>query len=113
MRTAAQQGWDRLRNGDLLTVAEGAGFGLLLTTDKNMRYQQNLAERKIAVIVLGHPQWPVLGFHVERVVAMVNAAMLGHPLHFTYSLTPPAAAVQKSQSLASGLCSPSQGWVDG
>jgi hypothetical protein len=36
VRTAAQQGWDKLRNGDLLTAAEDAGFDLLLTTDKNM-----------------------------------------------------------------------------
>ena len=43
IRTTAQQGWDMLRNGDLLTAAEQAGFDLLLTTDKNMRYQQNLS----------------------------------------------------------------------
>src|SRR5437762_6852835 len=53
VRTAAQQGWDKLTNGDLLTAAEEAGFDLLLTTDKNMRYQQNLAGRKIAIMVLG------------------------------------------------------------
>jgi hypothetical protein len=41
------------RNGDLLTVAEEAGFDVLLTTDKNMRYQQNLAGRKLAIVVLG------------------------------------------------------------
>ena len=45
--TAAKQGWDRLTNGDLLAAAEEAGFDLLLTTDKNMRYQQNLVGRKI------------------------------------------------------------------
>ena len=50
VRTAAQQGWDKLRNGDLLTAAEKAGFDLLLTTDKNIRFQQNLAGRKIAVM---------------------------------------------------------------
>ena len=43
--TAAQQHWDRLKNGELLTAAEQAGFDVLLTTDKNMRYQQNLAGR--------------------------------------------------------------------
>ena len=52
---AAQEGWDRpgmarLRNGDLLDAAEAAAFDALLTTDKNLRYQQNLAGRKIAVI---------------------------------------------------------------
>jgi hypothetical protein len=53
LRTAAQLGWDKLTNGDLLTAAEGAGFDLLLTTDKNMRYQQNLVYRKIAIVVPG------------------------------------------------------------
>jgi hypothetical protein len=42
-----------LENGDLLTVAEAAGFEVLVTTDKNLRYQQNLAGRKLAVVVLG------------------------------------------------------------
>src|ERR1022692_4703039 len=77
VRTAAQQGWDKLRNGDLLNAAEDAGFDILLTTDKNMRYQQNLAGRKIAVVVLGQQQWPRLRPHVQRVVEAVNAALPG------------------------------------
>ena len=51
-----QEGWDKLRNGELLAAAEAAGFGLFLTTDKNIRCQQNLAGRKIAVVVLGQQQ---------------------------------------------------------
>lgn len=74
VRTAAQQGWDKLRNGDLLAVAEEAGFDLLLTTDKNIRYQQNLAARKIAIVVIGQQQWPQLRPQVQRVVDAVNAA---------------------------------------
>jgi len=53
VRTAAQQGWDTLKNGELLAAAEAANFDVLLTTDKNIRYQQNLAQRKIAIVVLG------------------------------------------------------------
>lgn len=45
---AIDRGWDSISNGELLTVAEAAGFVALLTTDKNLRYQQNLANRKIA-----------------------------------------------------------------
>ena len=74
VRTAAQQGWDRLVNGDLLSIAEQAGFDLLLTTDKNMRYQQDLSNRKIAIIVLGQQQWPQLRPHIQRVINAVNAA---------------------------------------
>jgi len=77
VRTAAQQGWDTLKNGELLTAAEDAGFDLVLTTDKNMRYQQNLANRKIAVVVLGLQQWPSLRPHVERIVEAINAATPG------------------------------------
>jgi hypothetical protein len=77
VRTASQQGWDKLRNGDLLTAAEEAGFDLLLTTDKNIRYQQKLAGRKIAILVLGRQQWPQLRPHVQRVVDAVNAITAG------------------------------------
>jgi len=77
VRTAAQQGWDTLKNGDLLAAAEADGFEVLLTTDKNMRYQQNLAGRKIAVVVLGRQQWPSLRAHVQRVVEAIKAASPG------------------------------------
>ena len=77
VRTAAQEGWSRLRNGDLLNAAEAGGFDVFLTTDKNMRYQQNLTGRKIAVILIGKQQWPELRDHAEVVAAAVNAAIPG------------------------------------
>src|SRR5258708_664541 len=77
VRTAAQEGWAMLRNGDLLTAAEEAGFDVLLTTDKNMRYQQNFAGRKIAIVVLGLQQWPQLRNHIKRVVDALDAATPG------------------------------------
>jgi hypothetical protein len=55
-----ERGWERLDNGALLDAAEAAGFELLVTADKNLRYQQNLTGRKIAIVVLGNAQWPVL-----------------------------------------------------
>lgn len=77
VRTAAQQQWDTLKNGDLLSVAQAAGFEVLLTTDKNIRYQQNLAGRTIAIVVIGRPTWPIPEDHLARVVAAVNAASPG------------------------------------
>jgi hypothetical protein len=74
---AIERGWDRLANGELIAAAEAAGFELLLTTDKNMRYQQNLKGRKIAFVVLGNQQWPVLRRYVEKVVAAIEAATPG------------------------------------
>jgi hypothetical protein len=46
-------------------------FDLLLTTDKNMRYQQNLTGRRIVIVVLGQQQWPQLRPHIQRVVEAV------------------------------------------
>jgi hypothetical protein len=77
VETAYERGWDTLTNGELLKVAENAGFHVFVTPDKNIRYQQNLRERTIAIVVLGNPQWPALRVHVERVAAAVNCATPG------------------------------------
>ena len=77
VQTASERGWDTLQNGELLKAAEAAGFNVTVTPDKNIRYQQNLTVRTIALVVLGNPQWPILRLHMERVVAAVNAARPG------------------------------------
>jgi len=74
---AVERGWERLVNGALLDAAEAAGFEVFVTADKNIRYQQNSAGRKIAIVTLGNAQWPVLRRYVERVVAAVDAAVPG------------------------------------
>jgi hypothetical protein len=74
---AKDRGWDRLTNGDLLAEAEGAGFDVLLTADKNMRYQQNLTGRRIALVVLSTPQWPRVRLHLDIIAAAVDAATPG------------------------------------
>jgi hypothetical protein len=76
--TARARGWDRLSNGVLLNAAEQAAFELLLTTDRKIRYQQNLAGRKIALVVLtGSTKWSRVRLHLERIAAAVNAATPG------------------------------------
>jgi hypothetical protein len=77
IKEARSQGWDRLTNGELLRAAEEAGFDVLLTTDKNLRYQQNLAGRKIATVALGKGRWRLIEPLVARVVAAVSAATPG------------------------------------
>jgi rRNA-processing protein FCF1 len=69
------RGWDELENGALLNAAEAAGFEVLVTMDKNLKYQQNLSERKIAVVVLGRGRWSLIKAHVAEVVAEVVAAV--------------------------------------
>jgi hypothetical protein len=75
--TAKARGWDTLSNGDLLAAAEQAGFHVIVTADKNMRFQQNLEGRRIALVVLGTPQWPILKLHGEKIAAAVNSAKPG------------------------------------
>ena len=58
VKLAFELGWSTLQNGELLDAAENGGFEVFVTTDKNLRYQQNLAHRKIALIVLAAPSWP-------------------------------------------------------
>ena len=77
VQTTAERGWDMLENGELLRAAEAAGFDVLVTPDKNIRYQQDLTARTIALVVLGNPRWPILRLHVQRVVAPVDAARPG------------------------------------
>lgn len=58
--TAFQMGWGSLVNGDLLAVAEAAGFDAMITGDKNLAHQQNLAGRRLAIIVLSTNHWPTI-----------------------------------------------------
>ncbi len=74
---ARERGWETLKNGDLLVEAERAGFEVFLTADKNIRYQQNLAGRRIAIVVLSTPQWPLVRLHLAKIAAAVEAAAAG------------------------------------
>ena len=74
---ARKIGWHELENGELIRKAEEAGYQLLLSTDKNIRYQQNPSSRKIALVVLGNSQWPMVQLHLDKIVAAVNACTPG------------------------------------
>ena len=75
--TAFELGWSTLKNGELLEAAERADFAVLVTTDLNLRYQQNLVSRRIAVVVLSTPSWPRVQKAIEEVVKAVDAASPG------------------------------------
>ncbi|MEP6963311.1 MAG: hypothetical protein ABI995_14615 [Acidobacteriota bacterium] len=74
---AAQLGWHQLGNGVLIQSAEEAGYDLLLSTDQNIRYQQNLNHRKIAIVVLTDQQWPNVRLYLQEIAAAVNTAAPG------------------------------------
>lgn len=71
--TAYELGWSALKNGELVAAAERSGFELLLTTDQNLKYQQNLSARKIGVIVIRSTSWP----RIQKCVAAISTA-IGH-----------------------------------
>jgi hypothetical protein len=74
---ARERGWATLKNGDLLTVAEEAGFEVLVTSDRSIRYQQNLEGRKIALVVLTQGRWELVRRRLAEIAAAVNAATPG------------------------------------
>jgi hypothetical protein len=69
---AIDLGWEQISNGEPLAAAETEGFDLLLTTDKNMRYQQNLTARKIGIVVLGNSTWRIVRLHLDQIESVVN-----------------------------------------
>jgi hypothetical protein len=72
--TIFELGWSNLKNGELLQKSEESGFSVLVTTDQNLRYQQNLSSRKIAIVVLTTTSWPRIERAVERVAKAVDSA---------------------------------------
>jgi hypothetical protein len=74
---AREHGWATLKNGDLLSVAEEARFEVLVTSDKNIRHQQNLKDRKIALVVLTQGRWALVRRRLAEIAAAVSAAAPG------------------------------------
>jgi predicted nuclease of predicted toxin-antitoxin system len=69
--TAFELGWSNLKNGDLLAAAE-TSFDLLITTDQQLRYQQNLSGRKLAILVLLTTSWPRIRTRIPQIQEAVE-----------------------------------------
>jgi hypothetical protein len=70
--TADERGWSRLQNGDLLDQAEASQFDAFITTDTNLRYQQNLSKRVIRILVLTTTSWPRIREKTDEVRAALE-----------------------------------------
>lgn len=70
-------GWARITNGELLKRAEAAGLDVVVTADQNVVYQQNLKERKIALVVLGSNIWPIVQNYEASIRDHVDASTPG------------------------------------
>jgi len=75
--TAYELAWSTLENGVLLAEAEKAGFDLFITTDQNLRYQQNLQARRISILALPTTRWPEIRLRTAEVLATVNSIRPG------------------------------------
>jgi hypothetical protein len=74
--TAYEMGWSKLSNGDLLQAAEPL-FEVLITTDQNLRYQQNLTGRRLAILALPTTNWKIIKQNTSLVVEAVSALRPG------------------------------------
>ena len=72
--TAYELGWATLKNGELLAAAEKSGYEVLVTTDTNLKYQQNLTQRKIALVVLSTTSWPRIQKNIKAIVTAIDQA---------------------------------------
>ena len=77
VETANERGWSELQNGDLIAAAEDAGFEVFITTDRNLKYPQNLAGRQLAIVVLLTTSWPRIRQALPAIVEAVDVATAG------------------------------------
>jgi hypothetical protein len=74
--TAYEMGWSHLDNGELLKRAEER-FDAFITTDKNLRYQQNLEHRRLAILILPSTSWPTIQAYLSQIIAAVDQLQQG------------------------------------
>lgn len=82
--TAFERGWQNLQNGELLRIAEAEGFAAIVTTDQSLRYQQNLSDRRLGVVVLLTTDWRLIRQYVEYAVREIGALTPGAYLELSF-----------------------------
>jgi len=80
--TAFELGWSTLKNGELLAAAE-ASFDTLITTDQNLRFQQNLAGRNLSILVLMSASWPRIQRSIPQILDALDRLMPGELYEIT------------------------------
>ena len=66
LETVQAMGWAGIKNGELIGLADSE-FDVFITSDKNLRYQQNLTQRNIAIILLPSNQVPIVEKLLHRI----------------------------------------------
>jgi hypothetical protein len=82
--TAYELGWTQLSNGTLLREAESK-FDAFITTDRNLRYQQNVAGFRLAILILPTTNWPEISVHLDLVVAAIDNLHAGDVIELDFA----------------------------
>ena len=80
MDRSAERGWELLENGELIRRAEEDGYEVIVTTDQNMRYQQNLTGSRLAIVVLMATAWPRVRHRTKDIRAAIQEVGPGQVL---------------------------------
>ena len=74
---SAEKGWELLGNGELISRAEEDGYEVIVTTDQNMRHQQNLAGRRLGIVVLMATAWPRVQHRIDEIRTAIDDVQAG------------------------------------
>ncbi len=77
VHTLAERAWSDKDNGELLDLAERDGYHVLVTTDQNLRHQQNLEGRQLGIVVLLATAWPQVRLRTEAIRTAIEEASPG------------------------------------
>jgi hypothetical protein len=72
--TVFEKGWSTLQNGELLLVAEQEAFEIFVTTDQNLKHQQNLANYRLTIVILTTTSWPLIERQIYDVITAIDTA---------------------------------------
>lgn len=92
VKTAEEEGWGQIENGELVERAEKADYQILVTCDQNVVYQQNLTHRTLSMVVLGSNIWPSVKNKLKEIQ---EAVQLASPGSFKFVEIPPPAKVRR------------------
>lgn len=85
------RGWGGISNGRLMALAEAAGFDVFITADQNLPFQQNLAHRRLAFLVLGTNRWATIRSAALDIAAAIDRSSPGS-VHHVDLVAPPGSA---------------------
>jgi len=102
IRRTEDEGWNTLKNGELLDAAEREGFVAMLSADQNLKHQQNLSGRRLALVVLSTPRWTELRDQIPAIQAALEKGRLDQAARGTRQLTEQSIVTKTCIASSSG-----------